>query len=91
MKANTKLKIAVNRTGGLPFAIDRNIPLQSRKKPNPYSDLFKAMKPGDSFLIGTKEAVIKTVHYQAGRWGKENDATFAFRTTDAGKRVWRVK
>lgn len=96
MKTNAKPKIVVKSVvktsgGGLPFAIERNVPLAARKKPNPYHDLFLAMKISDSFLIGEDKEEIARVTYNAQKWGRENNATFAFRITDDGKRCWRIK
>lgn len=90
-KSKAKLSIAKPNGGGLHFKIERNIPLASRKKPNPFAYLFEQMKAGDSFLIGHDEKKISLVYYHASKWGKENDATFAFRILEEGKRCWRVK
>lgn len=90
MKTNLKLA-KKNTTAAVEFKIEKGIPIPSRKKPNPYHDLFKSMKNGDSFLVGKNEDSINRMYYQATRWGRDNQATFAFRMTDEGQRVWRIK
>lgn len=91
-KPKTKISL-LNKTngGGHQFTVDRGIPLASRKKPNPFHDLFLSMKTGDSFLIGDDKEKISRVHYHSGKWGKENNSTFAFRNTDQGRRCWKIK
>lgn len=90
MKNNTKFKLTTKSDPPL-FVIEKGIPVASRKKPNPYESVFSQMKNGDSFLVGDDDAVISRVAYHAGKWGRDNAATFAFRLTDEGKRCWRIK
>lgn len=73
------------------YKIESGIPLPLRKKPNPYLTLFERMKIGDSFLIGIDIEAVRHVKYQAARYGKEFDVTFAFRELQNGHRCWRVK
>lgn len=77
--------------GGGAFKIEKGIPLPPKKKENPYIKVFTGMQGGDSFLIGKDEDVIRKVKAAATKYGKDNDATFAFRTLEEGVRCWRVK
>ena len=86
MKSSAKLKVV----NDLPFKIESGIPITPRRKPNPFEAVFKAMKRGDSFLIDGKNKTAYVL-YQAQRWGKQNGSTFAFRTTSAGVRCWKIK
>jgi len=87
MKSNTVTKLKTT-TG---FQIESGISAPMRKKSNPYATTFAKMKVGDSFLIGSDYTDITNVKYYAKSWGRDTDRTFAFRTTDAGVRCWRVK
>lgn len=96
-KAKTKIAapklIKVNKTngGGLPFKIETGIPMPVRSKAGIYNELFAKMKLNDSFLIGKDKKAAAKVQYQASRWGKEHNTTFAFRATEEGHRCWRIK
>ena len=93
MKSNTKAKTNVTpiKSSAPQFKIEKGVALVSRKKPNPYQAIFSSMKLNDSFLIGTDEDTVKSVKYQATKFGRENNATFAFRITDEGHRCWKIK
>ncbi len=93
MKPNTKakIKIVAKSPKELPFSIERNVPLATLKKPNPYQDVFSAMKDGDSFLIGTDDDTVKSVKYQAAKFAQENNVKFSIRITSDGHRCWKFK
>lgn len=88
MKTKPKVKLVKS---GLPYTIERNVPLPARILNRPIYELFAKMKKEDSFLIGHNKKDYSRIQGAAHHWGKKNKASFAFRNTEEGYRCWRIK
>jgi hypothetical protein len=75
---------------GMKLKVEKGIPVppaHARNKPETLRELFKAMKPGESVKIPSKNwGIIGGTAVSV--WGKGNSAT---RANGTGIRVWRLK
>ena len=70
------------------FAIEKNLPLPSRKvRANPkHTDFLKSLEIGDSFEVEQKKE-LSPLYYAA----KKNNIKLSFRIQEGGKyRIWRI-